>query len=107
MTNDIDLILNEPKRVALYKNTAALIRAYANLANELIQAGYTADEAIIIKQEVEHYSKVRQEIKLNSKDEVDMKQYEPAMRRLLDMYIHAEPSEKLIDFEKLGLIELV
>jgi len=84
-----------------------LVRAYANLANELLQAGYTADEALIIKQEVEHYSKVRQEIKLNSKDEVDMKQYEPAMRRLLDMYIHAEPSEKLIDFEKLGLIELV
>ena len=31
---------NEPKRVALYKSVNALIRAYANLANEMIEAGY-------------------------------------------------------------------
>ncbi|MCP4295181.1 MAG: hypothetical protein GY786_06210 [Proteobacteria bacterium] len=36
-----------------------------------------------------------------------MKQYEPAMRRLLDTYIRAEDSEKIIDFEELGLIELI
>lgn len=50
---------------------------------------------------------MRQEIKLASGDEVDMKQYEPAMRRLLDTYIKADDSETIIDFEELGLIELI
>jgi type I restriction enzyme R subunit len=70
-------------------------------------AGYTAQEAAEIKGEVEHFSKMRQEIKLASGDDVDMKQYEPAMRRLLDTYIKADDSETVIDFEELGLIELI
>ncbi|MFT5342108.1 MAG: type I restriction enzyme R subunit [Paracoccaceae bacterium] len=36
-----------------------------------------------------------------------MKKFEPAMRQLLDMYVRAEDSEKLTDFEDMGLIELV
>ncbi|MGZ5075059.1 MAG: type I restriction endonuclease subunit R [Methylobacter sp.] len=107
VANRDDLKLNEAKRVSLYKNVAALVRAYANIANELQGAGYSAKEAQELKDEVEHFSKMRQEIKLASKDEVDMKQYEPAMRRLLDTYIRAEDSEKVIDFEELGLIELI
>ncbi|MEJ1360574.1 MAG: HsdR family type I site-specific deoxyribonuclease [Candidatus Sedimenticola sp. (ex Thyasira tokunagai)] len=102
-----DLKLNEAKRVALYKDVAALVRAYANLANEITAAGYSAEEAQVIKAEVEHFSKMRQEIKLVSKDEVNMKQYEPAMRRLLDTYIRAEDSETVVDFEELGLVELI
>ena len=107
VANSADLKLNEPKRVSLYKNVAALVRAYANMANELQAAGYTATEAKEIKQEVEHFAHMRKEIKIASKDEVDMKQYEPAMRRSLDTYIRAEDSEKVIDFEELGLIELI
>jgi type I restriction enzyme R subunit len=107
VANQNDLQRNEAKRVSLYKNVAALVRAYANMANEMQAAGYSAGEAQSVKGEVEHFSKMRQEIKLASKDEVDMKQYEPAMRRLLDTYIRAEDSEKVIDFEELGLIELI
>ena len=102
-----ELKLNEAKRVSLYKNVAALVRAYSNMANEMEAAGYSAKQALEIKGEVEHFSKMRQEIKLASGDEVDMKQYEPAMRRLLDTYIKADDSETVIDFEKLGLIELI
>ncbi len=102
-----DLKLNEAKRVSLYKNVAALVRAYSNMANEMEAAGYSTKEAQTIKGEVEHFSHMRQEIKLASKDEVDMKQYEPAMRRLLDTYIKADDSEKVIDLEELGLIELI
>jgi type I restriction enzyme, R subunit len=107
VANKDDLKLNEAKRVSLYKNVAALVRAYANMANEMEAAGYSPKEAQEIKGEVEHFSHMRQEIKLASGDEVDMKQYEPAMRRLLDTYIRAEDSEKVIDFEELGLIELI
>ncbi|MCV5540437.1 hypothetical protein OFN30_34445, partial [Escherichia coli] len=32
---------------------------------------------------------------------------EPAMRHLLDMYVRADDSEVLMDFEELSLIELI
>lgn len=102
-----ELRANEPKRLSLYKSVAKLIRAYANLANELEDAGYTAEQAKKIKHEVEHFNKVREEIKLASGDYIDMKKYEPAMRHLLDTYIRAEDSEVVADFEELGLIDLI
>jgi type I restriction enzyme R subunit len=101
------LKLNEPKRVALYKMAASLIRAYANLANEMQEAGYSDDEIKAIKSEVDHYEKVRTEVKMNSGDYIDLKLYEPAMRHLLDTYIRAEDSEKLSAFDDMSLIELV
>ncbi|MCU7844856.1 MAG: HsdR family type I site-specific deoxyribonuclease [Candidatus Thiodiazotropha sp. (ex Monitilora ramsayi)] len=107
VANSEELKLNEAKRVALYKDVAALVRAYANLANEMTAAGYSPAEALEVKGEVEHSSKMRQEIKLASRDEVNLKQYEPAMRRLLDTYIRAEDSETVVDFEELGLVELI
>ena len=98
---------NEPKRVALYKQVAAFLRAYANLANEMCEAGYSDAEAQGIKAEVEHYEKVRQEIKLASGDYIDLKMYEPAMRHLLDTYIRAEESEQLSGFDDMTLVELI
>ena len=98
---------NEPKRVALYKQVAAFLRAYANLANEMCEAGYSDAEAQEIKAEVDHYEKVRQEIKLASGDYIDLKMYEPAMRHLLDTYIRAEESEQLSGFDDLTLVELI
>ncbi len=98
---------NEPKRVALYKLAAAYLRAYANLANEMREAGYTDAEVEEVKREVDHYEKVRQEVKLASGDYVDMKMFEPAMRHLLDTYIRAEESEKVSAFDDLSLIQLI
>ena len=98
---------NEPKRVAFYKQVAAFLRAYANLANEMREAGYSDAEAQEIKAEVDHYEKVRQEIKLASGDYIDLKVYEPAMRHLLDTYIRAEESEQLSGFDDLTLVQLI
>ena len=98
---------NEPKRVAFYKQVAAFLRAYANLANEMCEAGYSDAEAQEIKAEVDHYEKVRQEIKLASGDYIDLKVYEPAMRHLLDTYIRAEESEQLSGFDDLTLVQLI
>ena len=98
---------NEPKRVALYKPAAAHLRAYANLANEMREAGYTDAEVAAIQGEVDHFEKVRQEVKLASGDYVDMKMFEPAMRHLLDTYIRAEESEKVSAFDDLTLVELI
>ena len=107
-TTDKDALKeNEPKRIVLYKLTASLIRAYANLANEMPEAGYTAQEIAQIKQEVDYYEKVRTEVKLASGDYIDLKMYEPAMRHLIDTYIRAEESKKLSAFDDLTLIQLI
>lgn len=105
--NTGQLKANEPKRLALYKMTAHLLRAYANLANELVEAGYTAGEIEGIKAEVDHFTKVRDEVKLASGDYIDLKQYEPAMRHLIDTYVRADDSELLSDLDDLSLIELI
>lgn len=97
----------EALRLTLYQAVAKLLRAYANLANEMEQAGYSSTEATSIRQEVIYFEKVRDEVKLASGDLLEMKRFEPAMRHLLDMYIRADDSELLMDFEELGLIDLV
>jgi type I restriction enzyme R subunit len=101
------LAANEPKRVALYQAVAALLRAYANLANEMAEAGYSPQESATIKAEVTHYNEVQEAVKRASGDYIDMKQYEPAMRRLLDSYIRADPSETISDLDDMSLIDLI
>jgi type I restriction enzyme R subunit len=98
---------NEPKRLKLYKFVAALIRAYASIASELAEAGYKPDQIEKIKTEVDHYRKVRDEVRLASGDYIDLKVYEPAMRHLIDTYIRAEESEKISAFDDLSLIQLI
>ena len=98
---------NERERLALYKLAAALLRAYANLANEMSEAGYSAVEAQEIKAEVSHYETVRREVKLASGDYIDLKMYEPAMRHLLDTYIRAEDSEQVSTFDDLTLVQMI
>ncbi|MBF0192433.1 MAG: type I restriction endonuclease subunit R [Magnetococcales bacterium] len=98
---------NEPKRLKLYKFVASLLRAYANIANELSEAGYTPDEIGKIKAEVDHYTKVRDEVRLASGDYIDLKVYEPAMRHLIDTYIRADESEKISAFDNMSLIQLI
>jgi len=105
--NGNQLQANEPKRLTLYKSVAALIRAYANLANELAEAGYSATEITALKSEVDHYEKVSSEVKLASGDYIDLKMYEPAMRHLIDTYIQAEDSKVISAFDDLSLIQLI
>ncbi|MEM8603116.1 MAG: type I restriction endonuclease subunit R [Cyanobacteria bacterium P01_H01_bin.121] len=106
-TDKAALAVNEPKRVALYQAVAALQRAYASLANEMVDAGYSAAAAQAIKQDVEHFTQMRNEVRIASGDYIDLKRYEPAMRHLLDSYIKADESEVVSEFEELGLIELI
>lgn len=98
---------NEPKRLALYRLVASLLRAYADLANEMGAAGYSESETAAIKADVEHFEKVRNEVKLASGDYIDLKMYEPAMRHLIDTYIRAEEGEKISMFDDLSLIQMI
>ena len=102
-----DLKETEQKRITLYNYTAALIRAYAEIANEMRGAGYTPEEIEQIKRDVKYYEAVRAEIKQASGDAIDLKAYEPAMRHLIDTYIGAEESKTISAFDDMTLIELI
>jgi type I restriction enzyme R subunit len=106
-SNQDELSEKEALRLALYQNVVKLIRAFANIANEMQEAGYNEQHIETIRDEVIHFEKVRDEVKIASGDLLELKRFEPAMRHLLDMYIRAEDSEVLMDFEELALIELI
>ncbi len=97
----------EDRRLNLYKYTVSLIRAYANIANDMLDVGYTFEEAKKIKGEVKHYDTIRREVMIAAGDDIDLKAYEPAMRHLIDSYIDAEESKKISAFEESTLVELI
>jgi len=102
-----DLKEREPQRTALYKSTVALIRAYANISDELEAAGYTADDIIRIKKQRDHYLNVREIIKKASGENLDLKPYEADMRHLIDTYIDADEPRKISPFDKMPLLDLI
>ncbi len=107
--NADQLKANEPRRLNLYKAVATLIRAYANLANDMEEAGYGAAQAKAVEKEVGHYAAVREEVKLGAGENIDLKQFEAGMRKLLDDYVQAQPSQLVADFDGAGrsLVQLI
>jgi type I restriction enzyme, R subunit len=102
-----DLEEHEPQRVAFYKAAVALIRAYANIADELEPAGYSPDEIARLKRSLDHYLNVREIIRKASGETLDLKAYEADMRHLIDTYIEAEEPRKISPFDNMGLMELI
>jgi len=102
-----DLQEREPQRVALYKATVALVRAYANIADELEGAGYSAADIARIKGHLDDYLNVRDIIRKASGESLDLKPYEADMRHLIDTYIEADEPRKISPFDNLGLLELI
>lgn len=105
--NEEDLKNTALRRTQLYKKTVALIRAYANIADELEEAGYTAKEIVAIEKELDLYLKLREHIKKASGETLDMKTYEADMRHLLDAYVQAEESEDITPFEGMSLLDII
>jgi type I restriction enzyme, R subunit len=105
--NPYSLKENEAKRVDLYRSVSKLLRVYADIANDMEQAGYSKDQTEIITKDVTHYEQVRTEVRLASGDYIDLRKYEPAMRALMDRYISADESEKLTSFDDKSLVELL
>jgi type I restriction enzyme R subunit len=102
-----DLKQREPRRVAFYKAAAALVRAYANLADELEDAGYNPAEIAHIKQALDHYVKLREIIRRAANETLDLKAYEADMRHLIDTYIEADEPRKISPFDDMPLLDLV
>jgi type I restriction enzyme, R subunit len=102
-----DLKDREPQRAALYKATVALVRAYANIADELEPAGYSAADIDRIKQQLNHYLNVREIIRKASGETLDLKAYEADMRHLIDTYIEADEPRKISPFDNMSLVDLI
>jgi len=102
-----DLKTREPHRVALYKAVVALVRAYANLADELEAAGYTPEQIARLKDQQKHYLNLREIIRKAAGETLDLKPYEADMRHLIDSYIEAQAPRKISPFEGIGLLDLI
>lgn len=98
---------NEEKRSKLYKYVRHYINCYANLANSLEDMGYTEAERNEFAKKAEYYSSIKREIELRSNDHVDLKQYEPDMRQLLDLFVKADDSEVLMKMEDESFLDIV
>jgi type I restriction enzyme R subunit len=102
-----DLEEREPQRVAFYKACVALVRAYANIADELDRAGYSASVITRIKEQLDYYLDIREIVRKASGEQLDLKPYEADMRHLIDTYIEADEPRKISDFDNMGLLELI
>jgi type I restriction enzyme R subunit len=102
-----DLRASEPQRVALYKSTASMVRAYANIADDLQRAGYTEPQIVRIKSHLDRYCKLRDVIKQASGETIDLKAYEADMRHLIDTYIEASQPRTISELGDIGLLALI
>ncbi|MFN7188439.1 MAG: UvrB domain 3-containing protein, partial [Cyclobacteriaceae bacterium] len=102
-----ELKANEVRRTALYKSTVALIRAYANIAADMEEAGYSPQAIEYVKGRVDHYLKLREEIRRASGEVLDLKTYEADMRHLIDNYIQADDPRIVSPFGEIPLLELI
>jgi len=102
-----DLKERETQRTALYKKTVSLIRAYANIADEMEAAGYTEAQIENIKEELNFYLKLREEIRKASGETLDLKTYEADMRHLIDTYIQADEPETISLFGDMSLLDII
>ena len=103
----VELQDREPFRVALYKATVALVRAYANIADELEAAGYSIKEIERIKKGMNDYLNLREIIRKASGETIDVKAYEADMRHLIDTYIEADEPRLISPFCDMPLMELI
>ena len=101
--------LNETEalRISFYKAVAVYVRAFAAMAQDLAEAGYSDAEATAIRKEVEFYSEIRSAIKKHSGEELDIKPYEADMRHLLNTYVQADPATDLGELSEMSLIESI
>lgn len=102
-----DLKAHETQRVALYKAMVALVRAYANISDDLASAGYSDSDIERIKQAIDRYLKLRETIRNAANEKLDTKAYEADMRHLIDTYIEASEPRTISPFDNMPLLELI
>ena len=101
------LAATEPQRAALYKAVRRLVTVYADVSDEMTEAGYTPPQAASIADEVRRYQRTVEAVRANSGDARDTSYYDPHMRQLLDDYVRADDSEQVATLDNMGLVEMI
>jgi len=99
---------NANKREKFYDAVLTLVNRYLAIATQMIEAGYTQEQAIEMHKIVSFYDDMSKAIMLRSGDTTDLKQFNAMMRQLLDQYVQAPASKvlgKLTDFSFLEIID--
>ncbi len=97
----------EALRISFYKAVAVFVRAFAAIAQDLTDAGYSDADAAALQKEAEFYGEIRSAIKNHSGEELDIKPYEADMRHLLNTYVQANPAAGLGGMDQIPLTELI
>ena len=97
----------EQLRIAFYKTVVTFVRAYAAIAQDLAEAGYSDSDIGELQADVASYTDIRNAIKQYSNEELDIKPYEADMRHLINAYIQADQAEDLGNLSQLSLTELI
>jgi type I restriction enzyme R subunit len=101
--------LNETEalRISFYKAVAVFVRAFAAIAQDLTEAGYSDADSAALQKDVVFYGEIRSAIKKHSGEELDIKPYEADMRHLLNTYVQADPAAELGELGDMTLTELI
>jgi type I restriction enzyme R subunit len=94
-------------RAIFYKASASVVRAYANIADEMDVAGFSLLEVDTIKAQVTDYVKLRDMIRNAAGEALDLKPYEADMRHLIDTYIEAKEPRQISPFDDMPLLEII
>ncbi|MDA7522588.1 type I restriction endonuclease subunit R [Akkermansiaceae bacterium] len=97
----------EQLRISFYKAVVTFLRAYAAMASDLVEAGYSDAEITTLQNETTLITDIRNAIKRHSGEELDIKPYEADMRHLINTYIQADQAEDLGNLDTLSLTELI
>jgi type I restriction enzyme, R subunit len=97
----------EALRISFYKAVAIFVRAFAAIAQDLADAGYSDADAAALQKDVQFYGELRAAIKKHSGEELDIKPYEADMRHLINTYIQADPAAGLGDLGEMSLTDLI
>lgn len=98
---------NKSRRDLLYKLSRRLVRTYADLVDEMAEAGYSAPEAAAIRDEVKRVEKTAEAVRTASGDRADTSYYDPHMRQLLDEFVRADDAEVIASFDEMGIVEMI
>lgn len=108
--NGVDIDSDEAfarSREKIYRLINKLMRAFAEFKPLMNDMGYSASEQQKIEGKVTFFIELSETIGRASGDFIDMKQYEPGMRYLIDNYIIAFDSEKIGILDDFTLLDFI
>lgn len=95
------------RRQALYRISGRFARTFASIAEDPIASGYDLTQIETYRKEVDDALSTKEAVALHSADSIDLKQYEPDMRRLIDTFVRADFARPLSNLEDMSLVELI